>query len=158
MTTQDNESDFPTEHIKTVQNFQTSLSELDTVLKDLFDVPLSEIHETKATTPLDKAKLDIISAFALNSLTWMWLRTQGTNPKETEVKSELDRIKASWMRLQQIQDKSKRNQVDQEAAKRFVSSSLWKPGEEKIRHNEESSKAPKRRSNELKSNSKKAKK
>ena len=85
MTSQDKESDFPTEHIKTVQNFQTSLSELDTVLKDLFDVPLSEIHETKATTPLDKAKLDIISAFALNSLTWMWLRTQGTNPKETEV-------------------------------------------------------------------------
>ena len=85
MTSQDNESDFPTEHIKTVQNFQTSLSELDTVLKDLFDVPLSEIHETKATSPLDKAKLDIISAFALNSLTWMWLRTQGTNPKETEV-------------------------------------------------------------------------
>ena len=85
MSSQKDDSDFPTEHVETVRNFQTSLSELDTVLKDLFNVPLSEIHENKATTPLDKAKIDIISAFALNSLTWMWLRTQGTNPKETEV-------------------------------------------------------------------------
>ena len=85
MTSQNDESDFPTEHIETVQNFQTSLAELDNVLKDPLNVPLSEIHENKATTPLDKAKIDIISAFTLNSLTWMWLRTQGTNPKETEV-------------------------------------------------------------------------
>ena len=85
MSTQNDKSDFPTEHIETVRNFQTSLAELDNVLKELLDVPLSVIHESKATTPLDKAKVDIISAFALNSLTWMWLRTQGTNPKETEV-------------------------------------------------------------------------
>ena len=79
------DTDFPAEHVETVRNFQTSLAELETVLKNLLDVPLSVVHESKATTPLEKAKLDIISAFALNSLTWMWLRTQGTNPKETEV-------------------------------------------------------------------------
>jgi hypothetical protein len=36
-------------------------------------------------TVLDKAKVDCLSAFALNSLVWMWLRTKGENPKETEV-------------------------------------------------------------------------
>jgi len=158
MTSQNDESDFPTEHIETVQNFQTSLAELNNVLKDLLNVPLSEIHENKATTPLDKAKIDIISAFALNSLTWMWLRTQGTNPKETEVKAELDRVKASWLRLKQIQDKSKRNLVDQDAAKRFVASSLWKPGDKKVQHQEDTSKSLKRRSNESKNSSKKSKK
>ena len=81
------DNDFPAEHVQTVQNFQSSLSELESVLKDLLDVPLSEVHETKATTPLEKARIDIISAFALNSLTWMWLRTQGINPKETEVRT-----------------------------------------------------------------------
>ena len=85
MSSQNTENDFPAEHVETVRNFQTSLAELETVLKELLDVPLSVIHETKATTPLEKAKVDIISAFALNSLTWMWLRTQGANPKETEV-------------------------------------------------------------------------
>ena len=62
------------------------------------------------------------------------------------------------IRLKQIQDKSKRNQVDQEAAKRFVSSSLWKPGEEKIRHQEEPYKNLKRRSEESKNKSKKSRK
>ena len=79
------DNDFPAEHVQTVQNFQSSLSELESVMKVLLDVPLSEVHETKATTPLEKARIDIISAFAFNSLTWMWLRTQGINPKETEV-------------------------------------------------------------------------
>ena len=36
-------------------------------------------------TVLDKAKVDCLSAFALNSLVWMWLRTKGVNPKESEV-------------------------------------------------------------------------
>ena len=35
------------------------------------------------------------------------------------------------LRLKQIQDKSKRGQVDQAAAKRFITSGLWKPGEAK---------------------------
>ena len=81
----EDESDFPDEHLETVKSLQTNLAELETILQALLDVPLSEIHETKATTPLEKAKIDIISTFALNSLTWMWLRTQGVNPKETEV-------------------------------------------------------------------------
>ena len=62
------------------------------------------------------------------------------------------------IRLKQIQDKSKRNLVDQEAAKRFVASSLWKPGEEKVRHQDESSKNLKRRSEESKNKSKKSRK
>lgn len=77
-------SDFPAEHLETVRTFQESLNELEKVLKSLLDVPLSEL-EGKTTAPLEKAKLDIISSFALNSLTWMWLRTKGENPKETEV-------------------------------------------------------------------------
>jgi exosome complex protein LRP1 len=74
-----------------------------------------------------QAKLDCISAFALNSLVWMWLRTNGENPKETGVKTELDRVKASMLRLKEIQDKSKRNPVDAVAAKRLVKGGLWQP-------------------------------
>ena len=61
------------------------------------------------------------------------------------------------IRLKQIQDKPKRNLVDQAAAKRFVESSLWKPGEPKIRHSVEESKPKKRRSDETKGASKKPK-
>ena len=43
------------------------------------------LQETRQMTVLDKAKVDCLSAFALNSLVWMWLRTKGVNPKESEV-------------------------------------------------------------------------
>ena len=36
-------------------------------------------------------------------------------------------------RCKEIQDRQKRGRVDQNAAKRMVTSGLWKPGEEKIR-------------------------
>lgn len=43
-------------------------------------------QETRHLTVLDQAKVDCLSAFALNSLVWMWLRTKGQNPKESEVR------------------------------------------------------------------------
>ena len=58
------------------------------------------------------------------------------------------------IRLKQIQDKPKRNLVDQAAAKRFVESSLWKPGEPK---NRQETKPKKRHSNETRSTPKKPK-
>ena len=82
--------------------------------------------------PLDKAKVDLVTTYALNSLTWMWMRTQGENPKESSVKTELDRIKEAFKRLKQVQDHSKRVRVDTDAAKRFVTSGLWKPGQKKL--------------------------
>ena len=60
---------------------------------------------------VDKAKLDCLSAFAVNSLVWVWMRTKGVNPKETEVKAELDRVKKTMAKLKEIQDKEKRQKV-----------------------------------------------
>ena len=75
-----------------------------------------------------------------------------------KVKAELERVKASMIRLKQIQDKPKRNLVDQDAAKRFVASSLWKPGQPKNRHQETENKSKKRPSDEINGSSKKNKK
>ncbi len=33
----------------------------------------------------DRCKVDVASAFAISSLTWIWLKTLGQDPKETEV-------------------------------------------------------------------------
>ena len=37
------------------------------------------------------------------------------------------------LRCKEIQDREKRGRVDQGAAKRMITSGLWKPGDEKIR-------------------------
>uniref|UniRef100_A0A8C9FV45 Nuclear nucleic acid-binding protein C1D n=1 Tax=Pavo cristatus TaxID=9049 RepID=A0A8C9FV45_PAVCR len=41
--------------------------------------------------PLEQAKLDLVSAYTLNSMFWVYLATQGINPKEHPVKQELGR-------------------------------------------------------------------
>ena len=136
--------DFPVELIDIVKNFQGNLGDLEEVLRPFLKVSRTDLHDNKGLTALEKAELDCLSAFAFNSLVWMWLRTKGLNPKETEVKSELDRVKKSMLKLKEIQDKDKRNKVDQGAAKRLVASGLWKPGEAKKRHPEQPSSNAKR--------------
>ena len=91
--------------------FQESLSELETVLHPLLSFGgRDDLHSEKISS-VDKAKLDCLSAFAVNSLVWVWMRTKGVNPKETEVKAELDRVKKTMAKLKEIQDKEKRQKV-----------------------------------------------
>ena len=52
------------------------------------------------------------------------------------MKLELDRVKASMVQVKTIQDRDKRARVDTEAAKRFVESGIWNPGEAKKRKSE----------------------
>ena len=86
---------------------------------------------------LGKAKLDCVSAFALNTLVWTWVRTQGENPKDVGVQFEINRAKKSMVRLKQIQDKAKRNPVDSQAAKRLVKGSLWTPKDDSKKRSSE---------------------
>jgi len=128
--------DFPVELADVIKEFQESLSDLETVLHPLLSSGgRDDLHSEKMSS-VDKAKLDCLSAFAVNSLVWVWMRTKGVNPKETEVKAELDRVKKTMAKLKEIQDKEKRQKVDQGAAKRMVASGLWKPGEAKKRYNQ----------------------
>ena len=48
------------------------------------------------------------------------------------------------VRLKQIQDKPKRNLVDQDAAKRFVASGLWNPGKSKDQYKDQESRPKKK--------------
>jgi len=120
---------FPEELTDKVANLHGSLTEVKTKLEVLVNHPKEQLYEK--LDPMGRAKLDLVSAYAVNSLFWMLLRTQGENPQATDVKNELDRVKAAMMRCKEIQDKAKRAKVDQKAAKRMVASGLWNPGEAK---------------------------
>ncbi|XP_013776426.1 nuclear nucleic acid-binding protein C1D-like [Limulus polyphemus] len=78
-------------------------------------------------TPLEKARLDLSIGYTLNSLFWLYLVTQGVNPKEHAVKQELDRIKGYMNRAKEIADKEKAPKLNTDVAQRFVRSSLWDP-------------------------------
>jgi len=120
-------TDFPSELVAPVKNFQDSLNKVNEIFEPFHSQPLQDLVAKNELDALSKAKLDTVSAFAVNNLVWMWLRTKGENPKDAGVLAEINRVKKSMMRLKEITEKSKRVPVDSQAAKRLVKGSLWQP-------------------------------
>jgi len=76
--------DFPTELVEPVKHFQTSIESVDKIIRPLLSVTQSDHHKEQLTS-LEKARVDCLNASVLNTLVWMWLRSKGENPRETEV-------------------------------------------------------------------------
>ncbi|XP_012675323.2 nuclear nucleic acid-binding protein C1D [Clupea harengus] len=119
--------DYPTEIEEYLTGFDTSLGSVNDVVKKLM---ASSKNEQKLD-PLEQAKLDLMSAYAMNSLFWMYLVTQGINPKEHGIKQELERIRTHMNKVKEITDKKKAARLDKGAAGRFVRNALWQPDEHK---------------------------
>ncbi|XP_076321630.1 ribosomal RNA processing 47 [Tachypleus tridentatus] len=117
--------DFPHELQEQLQIFHNAISNIEKVFSPLLSTGVDDIY--KKLTPLEKARLDLSIGYTLNSLFWLYLVTQGVNPKEHAVKQELDRIKGYMNRAKEIADKEKAPKLNTDAAQRFVRSSLWEP-------------------------------
>jgi len=122
-------NDYPVELQSRLGNFDDSLSSIENILEKLHDVPLNDLHAK--LTSLDKAKLDLVGVYAINSLFWMYLNANGENPKLHGVKTELTRIQGYMARVKEIEDKAKMARLDQSAAKRFIKSALWQQAQQK---------------------------
>ncbi|XP_059421543.1 nuclear nucleic acid-binding protein C1D [Carassius carassius] len=115
--------DYPTEIEENLNDFESSLSTVQNMVQTLASVSRSD--NLLKLDPLDQAKLDLMSAYALNSMFWMYLVTQGVNPKDHAIKQELDRIRTYMNKVKEITDKRKAARLDKDAASRFVRNALW---------------------------------
>ncbi|GAM27058.1 hypothetical protein SAMD00019534_102330 [Acytostelium subglobosum LB1] len=109
-----------------IGEFEGLLDKIENQLEPYFKHSLKD-HQDELS-PLQAAQLDISVAYALNSLFYMYLQTQGVSPHGHQVKGELDRIKhyivkLQGMNTQQEIDKPKMT-VDTEASKRMINHSL----------------------------------
>ncbi|KAL3874273.1 hypothetical protein ACJMK2_037313 [Sinanodonta woodiana] len=118
------ESSIPPEVKQKIANLDKILSEVEERLKPFLDTPYNEL--IAELNPLDKAKADLVAAYSINSLFWMYLNICGVNPKDHGIKQELDRIRSYMNRVKEIQDKALAPKLDVKATKRFVKSALWK--------------------------------
>ncbi|CAO2580963.1 Nuclear nucleic acid-binding protein C1D [Lemmus lemmus] len=75
------------------------------MLKTMMSVSRNELLQK--LDPLEQAKVDLVSAHTLNSMFWVYLATQGVNPKEHPVKQELERIRVYMNRVKQITDQKR---------------------------------------------------
>ncbi|XP_041865471.1 nuclear nucleic acid-binding protein C1D [Melanotaenia boesemani] len=117
--------DYPHEIDEQLTSFNSSVNAVKTMLDKLMS--MSRNDQLQKLDPLDQAKLDLMSAYTLNSLFWMYLVTQGINPREHGIKQELERIRTYMNRVKEITDKKKAARLDKGAASRFVQSALYNP-------------------------------
>uniref|UniRef100_A0A803VMX7 Nuclear nucleic acid-binding protein C1D n=1 Tax=Ficedula albicollis TaxID=59894 RepID=A0A803VMX7_FICAL len=127
-----NMEEYPTEIHDYLAAFEKSLGSVDEMLKTMMSVSRSELLQK--LDPLEQAKLDLVSVYTLNSMFWVYLATQGINPKEHPVKQELEqmreRIRTYMNKVKEITDKKKASKLDKGAASRFVKNALWEPNAE----------------------------
>lgn len=123
------EDGIPRELKEKLASFDTYLAELEANLDPLLSTPRA--HLTEMLSTIDAAKVDLVSAYTINSLFWMYLNCCGVNPKTHAVKDELTRIQSYMTRVKEIEDKKKAPKLDKSASKRFVRSALWQAAQKK---------------------------
>ncbi|EPQ13058.1 Nuclear nucleic acid-binding protein C1D [Myotis brandtii] len=116
--------DYPAEIHEYLSTFENSIGAVDDMLKTMMSVSGNELLQK--LDPLEQAKVDLVSAYTLNSMFWVYLATQGVDPKEHPVKQELERIRVYMIRVKEITEK-KTAKLDQGAASRFVKNAFWVP-------------------------------
>ncbi|KAJ3259952.1 DNA-binding protein c1d [Boothiomyces macroporosus] len=109
---------------KELQLVESKLTTVLQVLEPLFQVPIEEHYEK--LDQRQKASLLVTLAFAINTLTFVYLKIQGVNPKSHRVKAELARCKTYFDKLSFFRKEEPTLKVDEQAAKRFIKSALEK--------------------------------
>jgi len=123
------EEGFPSEIQDKANGFDEALAKIENTIEPLHNTPLNEIHND--INSLDKAKLDLVGVYAINSLFWMYLNVNGENPKSHGIKTELQRIQQYMGRIKELEEKNKKSSIDKDAAKRFIRASLWQQAQQK---------------------------
>lgn len=73
-----------------------------------------------------KIQYNLLLSYSLNSLFWMYLRTEGIDPSKHQIRLENERLKKAMVRAKQISDKNTlMPRVNKDAAKRFMRNSLF---------------------------------
>lgn len=115
------------EMVANILNLDNSIVNIETLLESRMGVDYNSLSVE------DKIKHDLLNAFALNSLYWMYLRLDGADPTSHNIKRELDRVKTTMDMAKGAMAKKNMLRVDKGAAGRFVEHALWTPGDKKRR-------------------------
>ncbi|XP_065069576.1 nuclear nucleic acid-binding protein C1D-like [Rhopilema esculentum] len=120
------EEELPPDLREEMLKLESSLGNFGDLLKRLTKQPLLDTKNKLSS--IENAKLDLTTTYAINSLFWIYLVTQGINATDHQVKDELNRVKAYMSKIKSTEEKEKqvaKLRIDKEAAKRFVKSALW---------------------------------
>ncbi|XP_017891865.1 nuclear nucleic acid-binding protein C1D-like [Ceratina calcarata] len=107
--------------ISKIQQFREATIRIDDTIKLALN---PATYETLSNT--DKVEYNLLLSYCLNSMFWMYLRAEGTDPAKHRIRSENERLKKSMLRAKQINDrKTLMPRINKDAAQRFVRNGLW---------------------------------
>ncbi|CAM0135473.1 hypothetical protein VKS41_005116 [Umbelopsis sp. WA50703] len=106
-----------------VQALNSRLDTITALLEPLLSAPLNETVGKLST--LERCQLYILLSYTLNTTIFIYLKTQGENPKEHAVIRELERVTQYVGKIKRAQGSKKSTLiVDKAAAHRFVKGAL----------------------------------
>ncbi|XP_019854421.1 PREDICTED: nuclear nucleic acid-binding protein C1D-like isoform X1 [Amphimedon queenslandica] len=121
---EEDEDEVPEEIEDQCSDCHQSLAKLEKLLKPV----LAEARPSHdKLSHLENASLTLTLCYTINSLFWVYLTTQGINPKTHGIKHELERVQKYMNQANIINERLKGEvpRVDEGAAKRFVKNALW---------------------------------
>ena len=137
----------PEEMIQVFYNYHETLKSVENLLQPYLNLPLDEMYD--ALTPIEQAKSELITAYAVNALYWSFLTTQGIKLEGHPLKKEMERIQM-YMRKVKLVESSLKNErpptghnpptyqtIDKYAADRFIKRNLGKEKSLREKLNEE---------------------
>jgi len=109
-----------------IVSLDETITNIEQTLAPFFKTPCKET--LSKLSELEAAKLQVAMAYAINTLIFLYLKTEGVSPSDHPVKAELDRIRSYFKKVKDLSEKenpSKRTLVvNKDAAARFINHAL----------------------------------
>ena len=77
----------------------TNSTHVELMEEQLEKITSLSMKDRNALSSLDRAKIDLVSVYSINSLAWLYHIVNGSNPKESQIMGELTRIQASMKKV-----------------------------------------------------------
>ncbi|KAI0982601.1 hypothetical protein GJ496_006866 [Pomphorhynchus laevis] len=116
-------SNIPVEIKDAIVSFSTAVDNAESLTATMLSKSYDSLENT--LTPVDRVKVDLTVAYAMNSLFWAYLKCSGVDVSETPVPDEIQRIKTQFDRLRVITNTNQAPKRDTQAAKRMIRHALW---------------------------------
>ncbi|KAL6044299.1 DNA-binding protein c1d [Balamuthia mandrillaris] len=128
--------EIPLEVYSTVEALEQTVQTLQELVGSFLRATQEDVHA--GLSEVERAKLHVMLSYTLNSLYYVYLKTQGVSPQGHPVKAELDRVKSYIQKVKRLasgltvdqstNEEDKPNlRLNQEAAERFIRHSLRAP-------------------------------
>eukprot|EP01129_Flabellula_baltica_P007934 TRINITY_DN3120_c0_g1_i1.p1 TRINITY_DN3120_c0_g1~~TRINITY_DN3120_c0_g1_i1.p1 ORF type:complete len:146 (-),score=45.65 TRINITY_DN3120_c0_g1_i1:2-439(-) len=117
--------DIPKGTLQSASQLATQIGKIEKLLNPILNRDINDIHDS--ISPLESAKLNVMLAYTVNALYFMYLQTQGIPTEDHPINQEIERVKEYMKKLAEIANPPKPNRIDKEAAERFIKHNLSAP-------------------------------